>query len=79
MSGVKLKIVVVLLLLSLELLGSVDASYTDDLKQNYADGSFYIEYQVMRQTSKGDIAKKQRPGIWIHTKEFDTYTYAQKD
>lgn len=79
MSGVKLKIVVVLLLLSLELLGSVDASYTDDLKQNYADGSFYIEYQVMRQTSKGDIAKKQRPSIWIYTKEFDTYTYAQKD
>ena len=74
----KLKIVVVLLLLSLELMGSVDASYTDDLKQNYADGSFYIEYQVMRQTSKGDIAKKQRPGIWIDTKEFDTYTYAQK-
>ena len=34
-------------------MGSVDASYTDDLKQKYADGSFYIEYQVMKQNNHG--------------------------
>ena len=66
------------ILLSFCLMVSVDASYTDDLKQKYADGSFYIEYQVMRQTSNGEIAKKQRPGIWVHPKEFDTYIYMQK-
>lgn len=63
------------ILLSFCLMVSVDASYTDDLKQKYADGSFYIEYQVMRQTSNGEIAKKQRPGIWVHPKEFDTHIY----
>lgn len=59
-------------------MGSVDASYTDDLKQKYADGSFYIEYQVMKQNSKGELAKRQILGTLIGFREFDKYIYAQK-
>ena len=41
--------VIGMVLLSFSIVASVSASYTDALKQKYADGSFYIEYQVTRQ------------------------------
>ena len=53
--------VIGMVLLSFGIMASVSASYTDDLKQKYADGSFYIEYQVTRQDAKGEIAKNQNP------------------
>ena len=50
--------VIGMVLLSFGIMASVSASYTDDLKQKYADGSFYIEYQVTRQDAKGEIMIK---------------------
>lgn len=56
--------VIGMVLLSFSIVASVSASYTDALKQKYADGSFYIEYQVTRQDAKGEIAKNQKPRMW---------------
>lgn len=72
------KKVIGLLLLSFGLMTSVSAGYTDDLRQKYADGSFYIEYQVTRQDKNGEISKNQKPSIWSPSQTLDKYIYAQK-
>ena len=70
--------VIGMVLLSFSIMASVSASYTDALKQKYADGSFYIEYQVTRQDKNGEISKKQKPSIWSPLQTLDKYIYAQK-
>lgn len=67
-----------IVLLSFGIMASVSASYTDALKQKYADGSFYIEYQVTRQDAKGEIAKNQKPRMWSASQNLDKFIYAQK-
>lgn len=73
-----LKKVIAMVLLSFGIMASVNASYTDALKQKYADGSFYIEYQVTRQDKNGEISKHQKPSIWSPSKTHEKYIYAQK-
>ena len=70
--------VIGMVLLSFSIMSSVSASYTDALKQKYADGSFYIEYQVTRQDAKGEIAKNQKPRMWSASQNLDKFIYAQK-
>lgn len=70
--------VIGVMLVSFGLMASVSASYTDELKQKYADGSFYIEYKVTRQNKKGDISKNQEPAVWNNFHQLDKYIYAQK-
>ncbi len=70
--------VIGVMLLSFGVMTSVSAGYTDDLKQKYADGSFYIEYQVTRQDTKGEIAKSQKPRMWSASQILDKFIYAQK-
>ena len=70
--------VIGMVLLSFSIMASVSASYTDALKQKYADGSFYIEYQVTRQDAKGEIAKNQKPRMWSASQNLDKFIYAQK-
>ena len=70
--------VIAMFLLSFGIMSSVSASYTDALKQKYAGGSFYIEYQVTRQNKNGEISKKQKPSIWSPSQTLDKYIYAQK-
>ena len=70
--------VIGLVLLSFGIMASVSASCTDDLKQKYADGSFYIEYQVTRQDKNGEVSKNQKPRTWSHSQTLDKYIYAQK-
>ena len=67
-----------MVLVSFGIMASVSASCTDDLKQKYADGSFYIEYQVTRQDAKGEIAKNQKPRMWSASQNLDKFIYAQK-
>lgn len=71
--------VIGMVLLSFSIIASVSASYTDALKQKYADGSFYIEYQVTRQDKNGEISKNQKPSTWSTSQTLDKYIYAQKD
>lgn len=71
--------VIGMVLLSFSIMASVSASYTDALKQKYADGSFYIEYQVTRQDKNGEISKNQKPSTWSTSQTLDKYIYAQKD
>lgn len=70
--------VIGMVLLSFSIMASVSASYTDALKQKYADGSFYIEYQVTRQDKNGEISKNQKPSTWSPLQTLDKYIYAQK-
>lgn len=70
--------VIGMMLVSFWIMASVSASYTDDLKQKYADGSFYIEYQVTRQDKNGEISKNQKPRTWSTSQTLDKYIYAQK-
>ena len=70
--------VIGMMLVSFGIMASVSASYTDDLKQKYADGSFYIEYQVTRQDKNGEISKNQKPRTWSTSQTLDKYIYAQK-
>lgn len=70
--------VIGMVLLSFSIMASVSASYTDALKQKYADGSFYIEYQVTRQDKNGEISKNQKPSAWSTSQTLDKYIYAQK-
>lgn len=67
-----------MMLMSFGIMASVSASCTDDLKQKYADGSFYIEYQVTRQDKNGEISKNQKPRTWSTSQTLDKYIYAQK-
>lgn len=70
--------VIGVMLLSFGLMASVSASCTDDLKQKYADGSFYIEYQVTRQEKNGELANRQKPSMFSPMQSYDKYIYAQK-
>lgn len=70
--------VIGMMLVSFGIMASVSASYTDALKQKYADGSFYIEYQVTRQDKNGEISKNQKPSAWSTSQTLDKYIYAQK-
>lgn len=70
--------VIGVMLLSFGVMTSVSASYTDDLKQKYADGSFYIEYQVTRQEKNGEFANRQKPSMFSPMQSYDKYIYAQK-
>ena len=70
--------VIGMMLVSFGIMASVSASYTDDLKQKYADGSFYIEYQVTRQDKNGEISKNQKPRTRSTSQTLDKYIYAQR-
>lgn len=72
------KILIYSVLLSLGIMASATANYTENLKQQYADGNFYIEYKMTKQGSKGEIAKKQSPDPFNPFERFDKFVYAQK-
>lgn len=71
------KVLIYSILLSLGIMATVAASNTDNLKQQYADGNFYIEYKLTKQNSKGEMLKYQKQELTHPFDRFDKFIYAQ--
>ena len=75
----KKKALICSILLSLGIMATAAASNTDNLKQQYADGNFYIEYQMVKQkANEGVIIRSQQQGINDPFGRLDKFIFAQK-
>lgn len=72
------KVLIFSILLVVGIMVTAVASNTDNLKQQYADGNFYIEYKMTKQDKKGEITKKQSIDPFNPFERFDKFVYAQK-
>ena len=74
----KINVLIFSILLAVGIMVTAFASNTGNLKQQYANGNFYIEYKMTKQDSKGEILKNQKQELLHPFDRFDKFVYAQK-
>lgn len=75
----KIKVLIFSILLVVGIMVTAVASNTDNLKQQYADGNFYIEYKLTKQNARGEMLQSQKQDLMHPFDRFDKFIYAQKD